>query len=194
MAAKVVNSVSAGLEREGLQSAVKHFRNMSMKNLLVPLVALLGLSILFAAPAGARTMLDIPAVPAAALRVYLPQQAYQKLINAPVKAYIQVRGQVSSNKVAGARVVHSEASGVYDKIALQMANSMTVYSDIIGTRIPVTVLIHVLIYGLPDNSEDALAIAQNDAVGTANLIYSRSLMMRHLGLAGGKPSNPRKKK
>ena len=167
---------------------------MSMKNLLVPLVALLGLSILFAAPAGARTMLDIPAVPAAALRVYLPQQAYQKLINAQVKAYIQVRGQVSSNKVSGARVVHSEANGVYDKIALQMANSMTVYSDIIGSRLPVTVLIHVLIYGLPDNSEDALAIAQNDAVGTANLIYSRSLMMRHLGLAGAKPSTPKKKK
>ena len=57
-----------------------------------------------------------------------------------------------------------------------------------GSRIPATVLIHVFIYGLPDKSEDALAVAQNDAVGAANLIYSRSLMMRHLGLANQQPA------
>lgn len=131
-------------------------------------------------------MLDIPGVPVAALRSYLPNEAYSRLVNAPVKAYILVRGQVANNKVSGARVVHTEANGVYDKVAVQMANTMTVYSDIIGSRIPSTVLIHVFIYGLPDKSEDALSIAQNDAVGAANLVYSRSLMMRHLGLANGK--------
>ncbi len=73
-----------------------------------------------------------------------------------------------------------------------MATSMQVYSDISSSRLHSSVLIHVLIYGLPDNSEDALAIAQNDAVGSANLVYSRSLMMRHLGLANGK--QPAKKK
>ena len=56
------------------------------------------------------------------------------------------------------------------------------------SRIPATVLIHVFIYGLPDKSEDALTVAQNDAVGAANLIYSRSLMMRHLGLANQQPA------
>jgi hypothetical protein len=102
-----------------------------------------------------------------------------------------VRGQVSNDKVTGARVAHSEANGVYDKIAMQMATSMTVYSDISSSRLHTNVLVHVLIYGLPDNSEDALAIAQNDAVGSANLVYSRSLMMRHLGLANGQA--PKKK-
>jgi hypothetical protein len=124
----------------------------------------------------------------------MPKEAWQRLANAPVKAYILVRGQVINNKVSGARVQHSEARGVYDKIAVQMASNMTVYSDIVGSRIPAAVLIHVLIYGLPDNSEDALAIAQNDAVGPANLVYSRSLMLKHLGLAGAKPSTPKKKK
>jgi hypothetical protein len=69
---------------------------------------------------------------------------------------------------------------------------MEVYSDISSSRLHANVLVHVLIYGLPDNSEDAIAIAQNDAVGSANLIYSRSLMMRHLGIANGK--QPAKKK
>ena len=130
-------------------------------------------------------MNDIPAVPVSALQVYMPKEAWQRLANAPVKAYIQVRGQVINNKITGARVVHSEVNHVYDKISTQMANGMSVYADMTSSRIPSAVLVHVLIYGLTDGSEDALAIAQNDAVGAANLVYSRSLMMRHLGLANG---------
>ena len=133
----------------------------------------------------ARSMNDIPGVPVSALQVYMPKEAWQRLANAPVKAYILVRASVFNNKVSGARVARSEANGVYDKISMQMANSMSVYSDTTGSRVPSNVMIHVLIYGLPDGSEDALAIAQNDAVGAANLVYSRSLMMRHLGLANG---------
>jgi hypothetical protein len=142
----------------------------------------------------ARTMLDIPGVPVAGLRTYLPTEAYAKLINAPVKAWILVRGQITNNKVFGARISHSEANGVFDKIALQMSNSMSVYSDTTASRVPANVTIHVLIYGLPDGSEDALAVAQNDTVGAANLVYSRSIMMRHLGLAPkqGPASKPKK--
>jgi hypothetical protein len=142
----------------------------------------------------ARTMLDIPGIPVAGLRTYMPNEAYNKLVNAPVKAWILVRGQVKENKAYGARIAHSEANGVYDKIALQMASTMTVYSDVVGSRLPSTVLIHVMIYGLPDKSEDALAFAENNALG-ANLIYSRSLMLRHLGLANQQPpaNKPKKK-
>ena len=137
-------------------------------------------------------MVDIPGVPISALQVYMPKEAWQRLANAPVKAYILVRGQVKNNTVFGARVAHSEANGVYDKIALQMATSMSIYSDTLGSNLASPVLVHVLIYGLPDKSEDALAIAQNDAVGSANLVYSRSLMMRHLGLAN-QQAPPKKK-
>jgi hypothetical protein len=164
-----------------------------MKPLFIRPLSLAVIAIVLSATANApaRSMVDIPGVPVSALQVYMPREAWQRLANAPVKAYILVRGQVLNNKVFGARVAHSEARGVYDKVAVQMANTMSVYSDTIGSRIPATVLIHVLIYGLPDNSEDALAIAQNDAVGGANLVYSRSLMMRHLGLAN---QAPKKKK
>jgi hypothetical protein len=163
-----------------------------MKTLLTRL-ALLSVVATNLAAAGnvwARSMLDIPGLPVSGFQAHLPKEAYSRLVNAPIRAYILVRGQVSNNKVSGARIAHSEANGVYDKIAMQMATNMTVYSDISSSRLHANVLIHVLIYGLPDNSEDALAIAQNDAVGSANLIYSRSLMMRHLGLANGqKPAN-----
>ncbi|MFL5238760.1 MAG: hypothetical protein ACJ8EL_14365 [Rhizomicrobium sp.] len=137
-------------------------------------------------------MADIPGVPVAGLKSYMPGEAYQKLISAPVKAYVLVRGQVIGSNVSGARVVHSESGAVYDKIAVQMANTMRVYTDTIGSRVPPTVLIHVLIYGLPDNSEDAFAFAQNDKLD-ANLIYSRSIMMRHLGLANQQPAAKKRK-
>jgi hypothetical protein len=164
-----------------------------MKHLINRLAASALVMTIVAAPnsSSARSMLDIPGLPASALQVYMPHEAYTRLANAPIKAYVLVRGQVANNKVAGARIAHSEAGGVYDKIALQMAAGMVVYSDISSSRLHTNVLVHVLIYGLPDNSEDALAIAQNDAVGAANLVYSRSLMMRHLGLANQQP--PRKK-
>jgi hypothetical protein len=165
-----------------------------MKTLVNRLIIIATFMTVAAAPANvsARSMLDIPGLPVSALAVYMPKEAYHRLANAPIKAYVLVRGQVADNKVAGARVAHSEANGVYDKIALQMATNMQVYSDMASSRLHSNVLIHVLIYGLPDNSEDALAIAQNDAVGSANLVYSRSLMMRHLGLANQQPG-PKKK-
>ncbi|MEY2529080.1 MAG: hypothetical protein QOJ05_1170 [Verrucomicrobiota bacterium] len=167
-----------------------------MKSDLFKSLALMFVMAAAASPltSSARSLVDIPGMPVAGLRVYMPAEAYAKLINAPIKAWILVHGQVMNNKVSGARVVHSEFNGVYDKIAMQMANSMQLYSDTTSSRLPSNVNIHVLIYGLPDNSEDAFAVAQNDTVGAANLVSSRSIMLRHLGLANGKkPAAPKKK-
>src|SRR5204862_7184993 len=101
-----------------------------MKALQIRLVLLVLLSIFFALPIAGqvRTMANLPGLPVAGLRTYLPQEAYERLINAPVKAWIVVRGQIVNNKVGGARIARSEANGVYDKIALQMADGMGLYS------------------------------------------------------------------
>lgn len=159
-----------------------------MKTLLTQLFPLILLCIFFAAPAagGVRTMANLPGLPVAGLRTYLPQADYQRLINEPVKAWIVVRGQIINNKVAGARIARSEANGVYDKIAIQMANGMELYSFTTGSRLPSSVVVHILIYQLP-KGEHAFALAQNDTVGDDNLIYSRSIKLRYLGLAGATP-------
>lgn len=137
-------------------------------------------------------MANLPGLPVAGLRTYLPQEAYQRLINEPVKAWIVVRGQIINNKVSGARIFHSEGNGVYDKVALQMADGMRLYAFETGSRIHQSVVVHVLIYQLP-KGEHAFVVAQNDSVGDANLIYSRSIKMEFLGLAGAKPQPPKKK-
>ena len=147
-----------------------------------------------AAIAAVRTMENIPGLPTASLRTELPAHVWQKLAREPVKAYLVVRGQVIGATVAGSRVVRSEGNGVYDKVAVQMANGMVLYHFGTGSRLPPTVIVHILIYQLP-KGEHAFALAQNDSTGDANLIYSRSLRMRFLGLANQQApaSKPKKK-
>jgi hypothetical protein len=155
---------------------------------LLTLLAVAGFA-LATAQIDARTMLDLPGFPAAGLHVYLPADAYSKLVNAPVKAYIQLRGQILNSKVVGSRVIHSEGGGVYDKASMQIANGMEVYTDITTSRLPPSVLVHVVIYQLP-KGEHAIALAQDDSLGASNFIYSRSLRIRYLGLANQKQPGP----
>jgi hypothetical protein len=159
-----------------------------MKTLLIRLVPLVLLSFVCARPAagGVRTMANLPGLPVAGLRTYLPQADYERLINAPVKAWLVVRGQIVNNKVFGGRISHSEGNGVYDKVAMQLANGMEVDSFDLGTHLHANVVVHILIYQLP-KGEHAFCLAQNDSVGDGNLIYSRSIKMRYLGLAGATP-------
>ena len=149
---------------------------------LLFLIALAGESIL-ASSASARTMENIPGLPIGSFRTDLPAQAYRRLAQEPIKAYLLLRGQIVNNTVRGATVLRSEGNGVYDNVAVQIANGMVLYTFTTGTRLPSTVLVHILIYQLP-KGEHAIAIAQDDTVGTANLVYSRSIRMRFLGLKG----------
>ena len=160
-----------------------------MKTLPRLLILLTASGFFLAARADARSMLELPGFPAAALHVYLPAEAYSRLVNAPVKAWIQLRGQIVNSKVAGARVVRSEGGGVYDKASVQIANGMQVYTDVTASRLPPSVLIHVVIYQLP-KGEHAIALAQDDSLGASNFVYSRSLRMRYLGLANQKQPAP----
>jgi hypothetical protein len=166
-----------------------------MKTLPRLLISVAASAFFLAGPrAEARTMLDLPGFPVAGLHVYLPAEAYTRLVNAPVKAYLQLRGQIVNSKVTGSRVVHSEGGGVYDKASVQIANGMEVYTDVTASRLPPSVLVHVVIYQLP-KGEHAIALAQDDSLGASNFVYSRSLRMVYLGLANHKqPAAPQPKK
>ena len=145
--------------------------------------------------ASARTMLDIPGVSLAGLRTYMPQEAYDRLITAPIKAWIVIRGQIVGTKISGARVVHSEGNHVYDKVCLRMAGEMEVMTDVTASRIAPAVVVNVFIFQLPNGNEDALGYAQDESLGASNFIYSRSLIMRTIGVAKQKqPSAAPKKK
>jgi hypothetical protein len=166
-----------------------------MKALRTRLLLITFVSFFFAVSSAinARTMLDLPGFPVAGLRVYLPAENYSKLVNEPVKAWIQLRGQIVNSTVAGARVVKSESGGVYDKAAVQIANGMQLYTDVTASRLPPSVLVHVVVYQLP-KGEHAIALAQDDSLGASNFVYSRSIRMRFLGLANEKAAAAKPKK
>ena len=132
--------------------------------------------------APARTMAELPGVPLVGLHSYLPEAAYERLIHAQIKAWIVVRGQIINNKIAGARVVHSEGNQVYDKVSLRMAGEMELYTDTTASRIAPAAVVNIFIFGLPNGQEDMLGYAQDESLGASNFIFSRSLIMRTIGL------------
>ena len=157
------------------------------------LIVLVVLSAWFAGKndAAARTMHDLPGLPLIVLKHELPKDTYAQLSRVPVKAYLVVRGQVVGNVVQGTRVIRSEGNGVYDKAALQLASGMTLYTSALGSRVPQTALVYILVYQLP-KGEVALVLAQDDSAGDTNLIYSRSVRVFNLGLKGGQPKQKKK--
>jgi len=62
-----------------------------------------------------------------------------------------------------------------------------------NSRLAPSVLVHVLVYQLP-KGEHAIALAQDDTLGSSNFLYSRSFMMRYLGLGNQKGPAARPKK
>ena len=164
---------------------------MMRRSLLITFVLLSVCLSMGVEPATARTMHDLPGLPVTMLKHELPKNTYERLSRQPVKAYLVVRGQVVGSVVTGTRVIRSEGNGVYDKAALQMASGMTLYTSALGTNVPQTALVYVVIYQF-GKGEQALVLAQDDSAGDTNLIYSRSARVFYLGLKGDQPK-PKKK-
>jgi hypothetical protein len=76
-----------------------------------------------------------------------------------------------------------------------MAGEMEVYTDVTASRIAPAVVVNVFIFQLPNGNEDALGYAQDESLGASNFIYSRSLIMRTIGVAKQQqPSTAKPKK
>jgi hypothetical protein len=157
---------------------------MQKLSLLTALVLLSWSGNAVAAPV--RTIHDLPGLPLNVLKHDMPQKMYAELSRQPVKAYLVVRGQVVGSVVTGTRIIRSEGNGVYDKAALQVASGMTLYTSALGTNVPQTAIVYVVIYQL-SKGEQALVVAQDDSAGDTNLIYSRSVRVFYLGLKGDQP-------
>src|SRR3954451_24063310 len=118
---------------------------MLVKILLGILLSVLALAPLQAQPK-ARLLNDIPAARESLLRIVSPR-FYRTLLVSPVEGWIMVRGQLSAGtRMYGARVVHSELGGAYDKLALDLANNLVVigYPHVeLGDPTP-SILLHVL--------------------------------------------------
>jgi hypothetical protein len=130
---------------------------------LVLLVVLAGNN--FAATAAQRTLKDIPGARESLLRI-VSRKFYQSLLISPVEGWIVVRGQLAGTRVFGARVIHSELNGAYDKLAMDLANNLQVlgFPRVELDEPTPSVLLHVLIYQIADGTL-ALSFAHFDGTG-----------------------------
>ncbi|HEX8077941.1 MAG TPA: hypothetical protein VF511_09010 [Chthoniobacterales bacterium] len=127
-------------------------------------------NLLGAAPA--RALGDIPGARESLLRIVSPR-FYKTLLISPVEGWIVVRGQlVNGTRVFGARIVHSELDGAYDKLALDLANNLHVigYPHVeLGDLTP-TILVHLLVYRIKDGRL-AISFAHFDTAGGSQMRY-----------------------
>jgi hypothetical protein len=139
-------------------------------------VAYLAAILLSMANAGAaspqRRLADIPGACESLLRIVNPR-FYRTLLISPVAGWIVVRGQLAAGThMYGARVIHSELDGAYDKLALDLANNLVVigYPHVeLGDLTP-TILLHVLIYQIKD-ARLAISFAHFDTAGGSQMRY-----------------------
>ena len=120
----------------------------------------------------ARVLNDIPAARESLLRMVSPR-FYRTLLVSPVEGWIVVRGQLTAGtRMYGGRVIHSELGGVYDKLALDLANNLVVigYPHLeLGDPNP-SILLHVLIYNIKDGRL-AISFAHFDTPGGTQMRY-----------------------
>jgi len=132
-----------------------------------------------ALPVG-RSIKDIPGA-GESLRNIVSPRFYRSLLISPVEARIVVRGTLATDHLQGATVIHSELSGQYDALALELANHLEIVnyiqSDI--SRDPRGILVDLLIYQIADGKL-AISFAHVDEPGGSQLRYSGSAWMAAL--------------
>lgn len=106
------------------------------------------------APSAPRRLGDLNVIPKRVLERTVSPKFFNSLVISPVEGWIVVRGNLSGTKLTGARVIHSELGGIYDPLALQLANEAIIAGNYSIDRPHVTtpVLLHLLVYKIADGT------------------------------------------
>jgi len=146
-----------------------------MKTLLLPALILTAFLDASSSPpvAEGRTIKDVSAViPLRILQRSVSPKFYESLRVSPIKEWIVVRGQLSGTRLSGARIVRSSLHGVYDRLALELADGVRIAGAFsLGKTVPThSVLMHLLIYQIADGTM-ALSFAHLDHPGGEQMQY-----------------------
>lgn len=125
---------------------------------------------------------DLNVIPTRVLQRSISPKFYKSLLISPVEGLITVRGQLSGTRIAGARVVRSELSGLFDPLALQLAKEALIAGNFTIERPnrPSSVLLHLLVYKIADATM-VLSFAHFDEPGGDQMDYygcSRLLILK----------------
>jgi hypothetical protein len=114
-------------------------------------------------PAATRTVQNLPNFPLQELRTGVGRTLYNSLAVSPLSAWLMARATVVNGRSTGARIIHSEGGGVYDKMLLEMANGYSIGGqNTIESRLATDTLnVYLLIYDIKDGKM-AVCFSHND--------------------------------
>lgn len=145
-----------------------------MRNFLTASIFFVATALCFAAPpvTNVRTIENIPGLPTEPLRSSVSAKFFKSLRASRVEGWIAVRGELVNNRVTGAKIVHSELNGAYDSLALRLANlwELKGSNPELGTYLPYTAMVHLLIFQLKDGKM-AISFIHVDNPGGNQLEY-----------------------
>ena len=113
-----------------------------------------------------RKLTDLNVIPTRVLQRSISPKFYKSLLVSPLEGWVIVRGQLSGNRLSGARIIRSESQGLYDPLALQLAKEASIAGNYTLER-PNTgssVLLHLLVYKIADGTM-VLSFAHLDEAG-----------------------------
>ena len=103
-------------------------------------------------PAGVRTFKNLPGYPIDDLRNGIGKKMFKSLEISPVAAWVVARASIYHGQSSNAKIVHSEADGIFDKMLVEMANGYSLSGlDATESRMQGDSLtVHLLIYKISD--------------------------------------------
>ena len=106
---------------------------------------------------------------------------YRSLLVSPVEAYVVVQAYLANDHLAAPKIVHSEVNGVYDSLALELANNLEVVNGAQSSNgsSPRRAFLTLLIYQIADGKM-ALSFAHVDESGGSQMRYSGAAWMAAL--------------
>jgi hypothetical protein len=115
---------------------------------------------------------DLNVIPARILQRSVSPKFYRSLVVSPVEGWIVVRANLAGTRLAGARIVRSELSGLYDPLALELAKEAVIAGNYTVERpnTPSSVLLHLLVYKIADGTM-VLSFAHMDQPGGDQMQY-----------------------
>lgn len=121
-----------------------------------------------AVPTNARTIRNLSDFPLATLKLSLSPRLYKSLMISPLTAWVVV--QVTRTG-APPKVIHSDAGGAFDSLALAMAKGWqpTRYDTTESRAQRVSLNVHLLAYKLADSSLLVVNFAHNDQAAYAGI-------------------------
>lgn len=139
---------------------------------LLSLVTAMGTSSAADSPAKGRTLTEIDIIPTRVLRNSVSPKFYKSLLVSPLEGLITVRGQISGTRIAGAKIIRSDLSGLFDPLALQLAKEAQIAGNFTLERpyTPASVLLHCLVYKIADGTM-VLSFAHFDGPGGNQMKY-----------------------